>query len=63
MILMPRVPSSEIRWAMAELVSVTADRSSTTGRPAKKPLAPRSQASSSSSHSATGGSGVSAKAM
>src|SRR6266853_2973110 len=41
MILTPRVPSSEIRWEMAELVSVTAERLSPPRRPTKKPLDPR----------------------
>src|SRR5262249_28181470 len=63
MILTPRVPSSESRCAMAGLVSVTAERSSTTGRPAKKPLDPRNHASSSSSQSAIGGSGARANAI
>src|SRR5262249_62020434 len=61
MILTPRVPSSAIRWPMAELVSVTAERSSITGRPTKKPLDPRSHVSSSSSQSAIGGSAARAQ--
>jgi hypothetical protein len=48
---------------MAGLVSVTALRSSTTGRPTKKPADERIQLSSSASQSTMGGSGVSAKAM
>ena len=60
---MLREASSSIRWEIAGVVSVTAARSSTTGRPTKKPAEERIQASSSESQSTIGGSGVSAKAM
>src|SRR5262249_4853315 len=49
--------------ATAALLSDTAARSSTTGRPTKKPAELRIHASISASQSATGGSGARAKAM
>src|SRR5262249_61092177 len=56
-------PSYATRCAVAALLSVTAERSSTTGLPMKKPAERAIQASRSASHSKIGGSGVSTKAI